>query len=672
MKIGITNFDFEAAFKALDSLDTPVVKKAGKRPLEERLKIIDGADMLLEDYYDLSSQREFEAAQERRELDIALAKLAKIEKIVDLDAKSPDEIQPSYVGKIIIQCPQCMTLFYKDLEDITVSEEDPTVVNVGEICQHCGNDSGYTQIGKVGGVDAETTEAEVEAEEVAEDELATEAEVEEPVEEVSEEESVEVTDETPTEEVLPSIDEVEGDTTEEEEVTESLNIQEAFTADKLNSLDIFKKYNLSGRDLAKIIAALKADLSKESWKAFDEAEIKDFIEVSGGFVPFILTYLITGDDKTTISREGLEVIIKSDDKAMQAVREFADKYKFFWNAEGNPPTKKISDELYFDTVFDLSLIEDWPTTAEELVDIYRDIQPLTEAIDIDDQMDAYNDYIDYLQVMIKQEEKALEKANNDLVKEAIKRRLDAFKLELENALPDAVTSEITIVDLPTPEAAEEADDADPVEDETTDDEVVEVEEVEEVQVESLTESKEDCEEYEIASIEYDPDDFKYGDNNVMTGKVTVVCVCDEEEFENDIEFTINSGEPTSLELIDIEEEFDEVELATVKALILDSFREEGILLIADENERELLTEAPSIGRKLGANLKSLFKGGDPRAKIDSVFEKYKVYAYLHIAINGETFDLSLLDDKDAINKKVIAIINGSKLDDNTKEDYRNK
>lgn len=297
------------------------------------------------------------------------------------------------------------------------------------------------------------------------------------------------------------------------------------------------------------------------------------------------------------------------------------------------------------------------------------IQPLTEAVDIDDQMDAYNDYIDYLQVMIEQEEKALENAKNDLVKEAIKRRLDAFKLELENALPDAVTSEITVVDLPTPEVAEEAEDADPVEDKTTD--TKEVEEVEEVKVESLTESKEDCEEYEIASIEYDTDDFKYGDDSVMTGKVTVVCVCGEEEFENDIEFTINSGEPTSLELIDAEEEFDEVELATVKALILDSFREEGILLIADENEREPLTEAPSLGRKLGANLKSFFKGGDPRVKIDSVFEKYKVYAYVHITLGGKTFDLNLFD-RNNITNNVNTIIDKSPLDADKKIAYKNQ
>lgn len=248
MKIGITSFDFEAAFKTLDSLDTPVAQKAEKKPLEERLKITDGADMLLEDYYNLSSQRDFEAAQERRELDIALAKLARIEKIVDLDAKSPDEIQPSYVGKIIIQCPQCMTLFYKDLEDITVSEEDPTVVNVGEICQHCGNDSGYTQIGKVGGVEDETTEAE--AEEVAEDEVATEAEVEEPVEDVSEEESVEVTDETTAEEALPSIDEIAEDTAEEEEVTESL-------ADIKEALNEAVDFEIGGHKVADVVDMLR-------------------------------------------------------------------------------------------------------------------------------------------------------------------------------------------------------------------------------------------------------------------------------------------------------------------------------------------------------------------------------------------------------------------------------
>ena len=73
----------------------------------------------------LESQKRKEAeaerkrkAQEEREAEVAKAKLARIEKIVDLDADSEEDLLPSYVGKVIIQCPQCMTLFYKNQEDI--------------------------------------------------------------------------------------------------------------------------------------------------------------------------------------------------------------------------------------------------------------------------------------------------------------------------------------------------------------------------------------------------------------------------------------------------------------------------------------------------------------------------------------------------------------------------
>jgi hypothetical protein len=67
-----------------------------------------------------------------------------------------------------------MTLFYKNEEDIEKSEETPDVVNINEICQHCGNSSGYTLVGKVGGVDEdEAANFDVEGEELegTEDEL---------------------------------------------------------------------------------------------------------------------------------------------------------------------------------------------------------------------------------------------------------------------------------------------------------------------------------------------------------------------------------------------------------------------------------------------------------------------------------------------------------------------
>ena len=163
MKESITKFDLEAAFKALDDIDIPIAEKginANKPALAEIFSRKSKFDSLFEEYYDISSSEELGDAKEAREAEVAKAKLARIEKIVDLDADSPDDLLTSYVGKYIIQCPQCMTLFYKNPEDVEESEDDPKTVNVNEVCQHCGNESGYLLIGKVG----EATEEEVAAE----------------------------------------------------------------------------------------------------------------------------------------------------------------------------------------------------------------------------------------------------------------------------------------------------------------------------------------------------------------------------------------------------------------------------------------------------------------------------------------------------------------------------
>ena len=191
MKERVTKFDLENAFKALDEIAIPKVGgvKSNRPNLKESVKRVDRTSMLVEDYYDLYNREDVNGLKEDREAEIASAKLAKIEKIVDLDAESPEDLQPTYVGKTIIQCPQCLTLFYKDPADIVVSEENPGMVNVDEVCQHCGNDSGYTVIGKVA------------EEEVPVDELPSEA----IPEDIPEENDAEVKDEA--EEDIPMADE---------------------------------------------------------------------------------------------------------------------------------------------------------------------------------------------------------------------------------------------------------------------------------------------------------------------------------------------------------------------------------------------------------------------------------------------------------------------------------
>lgn len=193
MKESMTKFDLEAAFKALSEIEVPEAGgvKANKPALTEIFSRKSKFDTLMEEYYDISTTDGLEDAKEARDAAVAQAKLARIEKIVDLDAQSAEDLLTSYVGKYIIQCPQCLTLFYKNPEDVEASEEDPTTVNVSEVCQHCGNESGYTLVGKVG--DA-TPEEEVEAETEAED---LELEVEDTEEEAAEEteEDSEETDE---------------------------------------------------------------------------------------------------------------------------------------------------------------------------------------------------------------------------------------------------------------------------------------------------------------------------------------------------------------------------------------------------------------------------------------------------------------------------------------------
>ena len=164
-------FDISMAFEELDKLYTP------KNKLKENYK----RKSLFEDAYDVGSKAELEKAKEEISPDVAVKKLNKIERIIDLDAGSIEDLKDTYTDKIIVQCPQCLNLFYRDKNDLTPDEMDKDLVNVGEECQHCGNKDGYNVIGQVAKTEIKNKEEEpVEAEEI-----------EEPVEKQSEEENKE-------------------------------------------------------------------------------------------------------------------------------------------------------------------------------------------------------------------------------------------------------------------------------------------------------------------------------------------------------------------------------------------------------------------------------------------------------------------------------------------------
>ncbi len=310
MKERVTKFDLENAFKALDEIAIPKVSKVRpNRPnLKESVKRVDRTSMLVEDYYDLYNREDVNELKEDREAEIASAKLAKIEKIVDLDAESPEDLQPTYVGKTIIQCPQCLTLFYKDPADIVVSEENPDMVNVDEICQHCGNDSGYTIIGKV-------------------------AEEEVPVDELPQE-------------------------------------------------------------------AIPEDIPEEN-----DAEVKDEAEED---IPMTDEEPAEGEESTDLDLEAAPDEGAEEEQEEEEVKES---------------------------------VEEKPEEKEELNE--------SKDKELDKKLALHNEYIDYLQKMIEQEEEALKNTENEEVKAAIQRRLDGFKEDLQAALPEAVKAEVASDNLPS-------------------------------------------------------------------------------------------------------------------------------------------------------------------------------------------------------------------------------
>ena len=243
MKKPVTQFDLAAAFKALDEIEYEVVesnpvknsKKLNESLLKETCKRVSegrklNIERLVEDYYDLDDEQDLTQAADDREAEIAQAKLARIEKIVDLDAQTADELLDSYVGKVIVRCPQCMNMFYKNEEDIVKDEEDPTICNVNEPCQHCGNISGYEIIGKVDKLSPEDT-AQLSGEEApaeGEEDLDLNLDV---TEEAPAEENAEGTEEAPAEEGAEDDLDLDLDLDLEEPAQESLNAAKAAKSD---------------------------------------------------------------------------------------------------------------------------------------------------------------------------------------------------------------------------------------------------------------------------------------------------------------------------------------------------------------------------------------------------------------------------------------------------------
>lgn len=69
--------------------------------------------------------------------------------IIDTDARNEDELQDSYVGKVILKCQVCPDcLIYKDPADVILNDAGD-LANEGEECPVCGSTDGFKVVGQV-------------------------------------------------------------------------------------------------------------------------------------------------------------------------------------------------------------------------------------------------------------------------------------------------------------------------------------------------------------------------------------------------------------------------------------------------------------------------------------------------------------------------------------------
>lgn len=78
--------------------------------------------------------------------------------VIDTEAETIDDLQDSYVGKVILDCCVCHSKLYKDVEDVVVEDD---IANANEECPFCYTTDGYKVIGQVASFD-ETEEKETE------------------------------------------------------------------------------------------------------------------------------------------------------------------------------------------------------------------------------------------------------------------------------------------------------------------------------------------------------------------------------------------------------------------------------------------------------------------------------------------------------------------------------
>ncbi len=130
------------------------------------------------------------------------------EPIIDVAAETAEDLQDTYVGKVILECSCCHTRIYKDLAEVFIDDETG-FANPDEECPVCHTKSGYNVVGKIEEyTKAEEHVEEKPAEEIPENDDFSEEELAEAFKELKEgyrKTSIHDTDDVPLEEAITEV-----------------------------------------------------------------------------------------------------------------------------------------------------------------------------------------------------------------------------------------------------------------------------------------------------------------------------------------------------------------------------------------------------------------------------------------------------------------------------------
>lgn len=79
-------------------------------------------------------------------------------KVIDTEAEFEDEVQDSYIGKVITNCNVCHSHIFENKDEIVIDEDG--LVNAEKPCPYCGEQAGFTIVGEITPYVKETEEPE--------------------------------------------------------------------------------------------------------------------------------------------------------------------------------------------------------------------------------------------------------------------------------------------------------------------------------------------------------------------------------------------------------------------------------------------------------------------------------------------------------------------------------